>query len=291
MDQLFQRRCTLILAPPISGSLAAPAPSQGIQIQDFRVQFKVAKTSTKEPNTADIQVFNLAQSTRAKLQSRGTRVILLAGYDKDAPNLPQVFTGDSRSIDHVRDGADWCTKIQCGDGERNYKFALVNESFKPGANIVEALKKCITAMALDPGNSAQALASITQQYVSGYAMQGKASAELDSQLAGLGLEWSIQDGKVVILPHNGNTNDSAVVVTVQTGLLNEPEHGAPEVIGAPPLLKFRTLLNPLIRPWRKVFVQYRDAPAGGYFTAVKVDHSGDTHKGEWYTDVQARAAS
>lgn len=284
---LFQRRCALVLSPPVPGSLQAPSAAQGVKITDLRVQFKVEKTITKEPNTCEIQVFNLAQRTRAQLQARGTRVILLAGYDKDMPDLPQVFSGDSRTIDHVRDGPDWTTKIQCGDGERNYRFALVNESFRPGAAVAAVLRKCIAQMAVDPGNSEQKLAGIVDQYVSGYAAQGKASAEIDSILSGQGLEWSIQDGRMQVLAPGEVSPDSAVLINAQSGLIGSPEHGSPEALGGPGLLKVKCLLLPQVRPGRRIKVE--SLGVNGFFRVEKVSHTGDTHGGEWYTSCEARA--
>jgi hypothetical protein len=284
---LFQRRCTLILAPPLPGTLQAPDASQGTLIEDLRVQFKVTKTITKEPNTAEIQVFNLAESTRSRLQARGTRVILLAGYDKDMPKLPQVFSGDSRTIDHVRQGADWITKIQCGDGERNYRFAMVNESFKPGTPITEALKKAVTAMALDPGNVPQKFGNIVSEYVSGYAMQGKASAELDSILSGQGLEWSIQDGRLQVLAPGETTTESAILVNAQSGMLDSPEHGSPEVIGKASVLKVKMLLQALAKPGRQMNV--KSLNVNGFFRMEKISHSGDTFGGDWFTNIEGRA--
>lgn len=284
---LFQRRCSLVLVPPVAGSLAPGSPATGFVVQNLRVQFKVEKTITKEPNTCEIQVFNLAQQTRAQLQSRGTRVILLAGYDKDMPQLPQVYSGDSRTIDHARDGADWVSKIQCGDGERNYRFGLVNESFKPGTTIAAVLQKCITQMAVDPGNSQQKLAGIVDQYVSGYAAQGKASAQLDSILTGQGLEWSIQDGRLQILAPGETSTDSAVLINAQSGLIGSPEHGSPEVLGGPGLLKVKCLLLPTVRPGRKIKVESLNV--NGFFRVEKVAHTGDTFAGEWYTTAEARA--
>lgn len=285
MSQLLQRRVELLLVPPVPGSLADPPPATGITIRNLRVQFKVDKTITKEPNTADISVTNLSQTTRALLQSRGTKVVLSAGYEG---SLGQLFSGDSRSIDHVRKGADWVTRIQCGSGERQYRFATVSQSFAPGTPKSAAVMAAISAMQLDPGNATAQLAGIAAQYVSGYAMHGKASAELDSLLSGLGLEWSIQDGQVQVLPPGQPTAEDAVLVNAQSGLLDSPEHGAPEVVGGPPVLKLKSLINPLIRPGRTILVQSQQVNSQK-FLPVKVNHSGDTKGGEWYTQVEARA--
>lgn len=270
--------------PPVPGTLKAPDASKGIQIQDLRVQFRIEKTITKEPNRAMIQVYNLAQTTRAKLQARGTRCVLLAGYEG---HLGQVFTGDSRTIDHVRDGADWITKIQSGDGERNYRFANFIASFKPGAQVKDVALQAVNALLVDPGNAGDRLSAITTQYVSGFAAQGRASASMDKIMAQLGLEWSIQDGRMQILAPGESTKESAVLVNLQSGMVGSPEHGSPEVLGGPGILKVKMLLNPLVRPGRRI--QVESVSTNGQFNTVKVIHSGDTHAGEWYTTIEARA--
>lgn len=281
--RLFQRRVNLILVPPTPGTLQAPPVSQGTLIESLRVQFTVTKTITKEPNTADIRVSNLAESSRSQLQGQGWRIILFAGY----ANPAQVFTGNSRTIDHVHEGSDWVTKIQCGDGERNYQFATVSTSFAPGTPIRTALTQAVKAMAVDPGNSQQAFSNIVGQFVSGYAMHGKATAELDSVLAGQGLEWSIQDGRLQILAPNTTTNEGAVLVNEQSGLVGSPEHGTPTKIGGPGVLRVKSMLNPLIRPGRQIKVESQFV--NGYFGVQKVVHTGDTCGGDWYSTAEAWA--
>lgn len=284
MSALFQRRCTLVLVPPVPGSLTRPPVSSGIQITDLRVQFKVQKTITKEPNTAEIQVFNLAPETRKQLQSRGTLCILMAGYEG---KLSQIFSGDSRTIDHVRDGADWTTKIQCGDGEFAMRFAISKGSYGPGTPKAKVLIDTIKAMVADPGNAVDKLANVTEQYVSGFSMNGKASVELESQLKGLGLEYSIQDGRLQILGDADTTKESAVLLDAQAGLVGSPQHGTPEIIGGPGIVKIKTLLNANCRPGRQAKIQSLNL--NGFFKIMKVTHAGDTHGGEWYTDCETRA--
>ncbi len=284
MPALFQRRCSLIMVPPIAGSLKRSNASTGILAQELRVNFKIEKTVTKEPNRALIQIFNLASSTRAKLQARGTRVLLSAGYGED---LSLLFDGDSRTIDHVRDGADWVTKIQSGDGERHQRYAVFSGSFRPGAKIKDIVLQLVNALQLDPGNAAAQLTNVVDQFVSGYASHGKASTELDSILSGLGIEWSIQDGQIQLLAPGEVTKDSAVLVNQQSGMVGSPEHGTPEVLGGPGILRVKSLLNPLIKPGRRIKVE--SVSTNGFFRVEKVSHSGDTHKGDWYSTVEARA--
>jgi len=272
------------LIPPTPGTVKAPDGAKGILIQDLRVQFKIEKTTTKEPNRAMIQIYNLAESTRAKLQAKGTRILLQAGYEG---HLSQIFSGDSRTIDHVRDSADWITKIQTGDGERNYRFAQFVASFQPGTKIKDVARQVIDALKVDPGNATDRLSNIVDQYVSGFAAHGKASTTLDSILAGLGLQWSIQDGRMQILAPGEATKQSAVLINQQSGMLGSPEHGTPEVLGGPGVLRVKSLLNPLVGAGRQIRVESRFLT--GFFTVQKVTHDGDTHTGPWFTIAEAHA--
>jgi hypothetical protein len=108
-------------------------------------------------------------------------VILTAGYPG---NAAVIFQGDARTIDHVRDGAEWITHIQCGDGERAYQFARFAESFAPGTAIADVIRACARALAINTGNLDEVLAAggfrgNLTQFAHGYTAHGKASAELD----------------------------------------------------------------------------------------------------------------
>jgi hypothetical protein len=284
--QLRQRQVKLVLVLPDPGSLEAPPLAEGTVITDLRVQFTITKTITKEPNTIEVRVTNLSEDSRSQLQAQGTRVALFAGYEGQP--LGQIFTGSSRTIDHVHEGPEWVTKIQCGDGELPYQFATVIKSYAPGTAIKQVLSDIVSSLKVDPGNALAQITKLQGQFASGYAMQGTASAALTSVLNGQGLEWSIQDGKLQVLAPNTVTNEKAVLVNAQSGLIGSPEHGTPTKIGGPGVLKFKTLLNPLLHPGRQVYVESRYIQ-GGYFGLQKVVHTGDTMGGDWYSTCEAWA--
>src|SRR4051812_17238385 len=63
-----------------------------LTVTDLRVQFKIKKTTKKEPNTAEITITNLNPEHRAQLQTQGGKFILLAGYE--STGVEQLFVGD-----------------------------------------------------------------------------------------------------------------------------------------------------------------------------------------------------
>lgn len=283
MAELFARRVRLVVAQAAGPGDFKTFSSRVLEIEDLRVRFTVTKTSEKEPNTAEIIVSNLASATRAGFEKAG-KVLLLAGY---AETLAVVFAGDISVVKHHHTGADWETTIQCGDGERAIKHSRISESFPPGVTIPDVLATVAKRKGVDLGQSPKQTAGVSpgEQFTQGLALYGKASKELDKVLRARGYEWSIQDGKLQVLRPGAATTETAVELTPESGLVGSPEMGTPEKKGGRPLLTARSLLQPEIRPGRRVRV--KSSHVDGVFVARKVVHTGDTAGGDWNTEIEA----
>jgi hypothetical protein len=107
---------------------------------------------------------------------------------------------------------------------------------------------------------------------------------MDKALAGTGYGWSIQDEQVIILADSEVSGQDVPELTPQSGLIGSPEFGAPLVKGGKPLLTFRCLLNANIKPGAHVSIKCERFPLGVAVKCVKVEHSGDTHGQDWYTN-------
>jgi hypothetical protein len=272
-------------------------------ITDLRIQFKVKKTLKKEPNTCDIAVANLNESSRAQLQKKRFRIVLEAGY---LDSIAQLFAGDSRYVDQVLDGATWLTKIQCGDGEKAYRYLRVAESFRPGTRVVDVINAVAQASGMKLVGHVAELRAVTEQFLQGHVAFGKVATELDDLLTGRGFTWSIQDGQLQVLKVDGAVGEDAILLSPTTGLVGSPEHGNPEkqvpvsqVSGTaedvgftvsaknrtgPAVLKAKSLLQPGFRPGRKVKIVSKGT--NGIFRIQTVVHTGDTFGGEWYSDLE-----
>lgn len=299
--KLFRRRASVSVLFPVGKSLGAYG-ADVVEITDLRFEFKCKKTLGKEPNTCTVTITNLSEQSRAALQGKALRVTLAAGYEG---TLGTLFVGDARHVDSVPDEADWTTKIQLGDGERGYRHGRVNESFRAGVSATHVLQKIANGMGLDSASvtGVTGLQGIT--FAGGYAAQGRAAKELDRLLKGYGFEWSIQDGKLQVLSPEAPTAESVLELTFETGLIGSPTLNTPQPgSGAPitgtvdpftgritssrgkPTLKARSLLQPEIRPGRRIQL---DSVTGikGTFRVTEVEHSGDTAGDEWYSDFEA----
>ncbi len=276
---LFKRLVTVRVAVPVKGY--AQIGQLVIEVTDLRVQFKVKKTTKKEPNTAEVVITNLNADRRAQLQQAGGKFILLAGYE--STGVEQLFVGDVRNVAHVRDGADWNSTLHSGDGERAYRWARINQSFKGGTPVSDVVAKIVTSMGIAQGNLATVLAGLSGQYVNGIALQGSAQRELDTILRSQGYSWSIVDGALSVLKNDATLAGLIPEWSGDTGLVGSPEFGAAEK-NKGPLVKAKHLLAPQVKPGGKIkLVSER---FNGEIRVVVVDHTGDTEGGDWYTEVE-----
>jgi len=283
-----------------ASSLPATQPFQmfnpAYRFDGLHLRFKSEKTLLGTPNTLELVIYNLASTTRKRMQEQGSYVQLNAGYQSDFPNLPLVFKGNARTIDHVRRGPDWETRIQCGDGETAYRFGVASKSWGPGttaAFIATYLAQQITQGDIDPfsNNSridisyfltrVNSLAYPQTAFAYGFAIQGNAFEELQ-RLLGPKYTLSIQDGELRALQAADGVN-SVYVLSAKTGLIGSPEHSTPNLAGQPPLLKLNTLLNPRIKPGDIVNVD--SMRFQGNFRVQAVSHLGDLGANDWSSEI------
>lgn len=278
---LYDRKCVVLVGRPPPDDFVQTVP-EALRIEGLRVSFKIEKDNKPQPNCAEVSITNLSEKSRSSLQAKGVRVILQAGY---AGNFGQIFSGDVRYASHTREGANWVTKLQCGDGERAYQFARISESYKSGTTLGAIVTKTIEALQLDPGNAKEKLASLSAQFVSGYTQHGKASTELTGLLEPIGFSWSIQDGRVELLGPTDTLKGEVVVLSPSSGLIGSPEHGTPSKKKSAGTVKLKALLQSTIRPGSRIVVD--SATVKGTLRVERLVHAGDTHGQDWYTEMEA----
>lgn len=289
MANLYGRRARIVVAIPVASDFHSTTfdelevnAGEGTDGEPgLRVAFKIEKSDGKEPNNSEITITNLSPDSRGKLQKKGVKVTLEAGYD--ATGLSKIFRGDARSIDHVRNNADWDTKIKCGDGERAWRFARVNESFAAGTGAGDVLNYLAEQSGLQIGSVPSVVASLTTRYDHGYVVSGSWAHEMDKLVKSIGYKWSVQDETLqVLLP--GEASKAAVPeISPETGLVGSPEFGTPEKKGKPALVKFKSLLQPT-QPGARV--KLKSDRYNGFVRVKKISIEGDTHGGNWYTTFQ-----
>ena len=296
-DELFDRRAIVQM--------------DTIKVTGLRVAFNIEKDAEPEPNPAEISVWNMAKKTRTKMLDRTIPLILQAGY---VDNIEQIFIGDIRpnGVSTVRDGGDWITTFKAGDGDNAHK-ARIQESFAKGAKPKDVLKKIMekveehlsgnkslaakladkVADAIKAGKQG-GIDAVLSEFFGGTTVSGSAVKEVERLLKGFGYGYSIQDGHQQVVEDGSYTDDDPVLLTPDTGLIGTPEPGSDleiknavgKVIRTRKITKFRSLLQPRLKPLHRAKIKTPVSKYDGIYVINKVNFNGDTHGQNWYADCE-----
>lgn len=261
-----------------------------LRVTGLRCAFKITKTLTKEPNALDLSIFNLSETSRARIQETGSFVRVTAGYEG---NTDLLFSGDAMRVTHMHNGTEWITRLQAGDGIKALRRARVSQSFAPGTSIIDAMKKIATDTGLKTGNLVSELArgnvrNTLTEFAKGFVASGIAGDELDKLARTMGRDLSVQDG-AIHLTEKGQAVDSVVVVLgPSSGLIGSPEVAEVDAsAGKKAVTKARSLIQQRLVPGRRLVLTSR--AINGTFRIEKVVYTGDTDAEPWYADLELKS--
>ncbi len=277
MSRKFRREVAVTIARPTAYFQSTALAT----IRDLRVVFTVERGIGKEPNKCDVEIYNLAETSRAELQTKPIGLRLDVGYDG---RLDRLFEGDLRFCSHQRERTEWVTRAQVGDGDRAFRYARVTRAYRAGVSARDVVRDIAASMGLSLPAQASAYEELSRQFASGEALFGPAQAELSRVLAASGLTWSIQDGALQILRDVDTTKGTAVLISQDNGMIDAPDLGAPVKKNGPPVLTVKTLLNTDVKPGGKISVESRSVR--GLYKVRKVLHQGDTHGQDFTTTIE-----
>lgn len=256
-----------------------------IMVNDLRIVFDVYIDNRPDPNTAQVQIYNLSEETRNSFEVRRDNISIMAGYKE---LVGQIFLGSLARINHVREGADIITRIESGDGLDAMR-RRANQSFAPGTSFKEIIGSASDALGL--GGLMDAAKEFitgdrTEAAKNGLTLSGNLWNEIKKLSSMTGYEPSIQGGQLQLIPKGSVTSAPAVLLTPNTGMIGSPELGEEETEdGIRPILKVNCLLNYELLPGRQLRVESMSHT--GFFRCEKIRHRGDTHGQEWYSEIEA----
>lgn len=244
---------------------------------DLDTEFAIKRTLRARAGTCELTVYNLRAEHRAELRGLHRALVQVeAGY---ADGLSMLFRGDSRKVVVAPEGTDWTVKVTAGDGEFALQTARVVRSFGAGARLEEVAGACADALGIGRGNLAEVLRGrdlgrIGDAFHEGTTIRGPAAAELARLLDSAGLEWSVQDGVLQLLPHGRALQRTAVVLSKDTGLVGSPE------VGKGRLVKATALIQPDLMPGR--LVDLRSLTVTGTYRIEEAEFTGETRAASWH---------
>jgi hypothetical protein len=264
-------------------SIASATVGSVKTIEDLRVKFKIGKTSQSSPNKSTIEIYNLNPSSRAFFEKtedkkdvgKFLQVNLEAGYEG---SFQTIFTGNVVNSTVTRSPPDVVVKLECGDGQKAMDFTHGDKTFSKGTPVQALLTDLISlfqvSVPLSVNKASKIPVLITPAILqAGLTVSGSPADVLDDFARSFGFDWSIQDGQAVITMDNEVTLDVAPLISSSTGLINAIE---PTDDG----VKFKTLLNPAIRPGSAVATKDRIGTTN-YYKVKTASFIGDTHGAPW----------
>ena len=265
-DNLYLRRIAVTVSPP-NGS--------GKRIEGLRIAFRCEKTSDSSPNTLDLEIYNLSEATRSLFEEEKSTVVLEAGYIGDR-TFERVFIGNIAKVTHKRSGPDIVTTVEAEDGGNRYRNATLDRGFPPGVK----LKSVFDALADSFGLNVGFVEKIpNDQFANGLSITGPVRKALDDLTKKLGMQWSVQDETLQVTKTGKPTDEAAILLNKETGLVDVPSKTDKGV-------QFSSLLQPRIRPGRRIKIESQAIK--GEFTVTKVTHRGESHFGEHRSDCEAK---
>jgi len=281
-------------------SLKVGDADDALDLSEMRIRFAVRRGDFKTPNSADLRIYNLAEATIQRIEKEFTRIVLQAGY---AGNFGIIFDGTIKQVRRGRESqTDTYIDITAADGDSAYNFAVMNVTLAAGSTANEHLELALQSMASRGISIGETPALSINKLPRGKVFYGMTRDFLDILGKTQNVSWSIQDGKLTLIPNNAYLPGEAVVVTSATGMVGLPEQTQNGI-------NVRTLLNPGIRIGKQLKIdnssiqRYRfglGVTAGtsnsfvaqqakisddGFYKAFVVDHYGDNRGNDWYTDT------
>lgn len=257
----------------------------------LRMAFQVKKGSGSDPNTCELVINNLSDESRGDIVRRPMRVRIEAGYAPpgEVAIYRLLFVGDvKKGSASTYERPDWETKLLLGDGARAIGNTRINQSWSPGTELRTILQEAAASLGVVLPPEVANLPELRAKTHTGEAALGWAADEFTRLLATYGYEWSIQNGRIQVLPFNRARPDS-FVLSEENGMLGWPEVGVPDDKGKTPTTKVRCSLYPELTPGGRVELESRLTRANGRYRIESVTHSGDTRGGEWTTEVELKS--
>ena len=291
---LFKRAYAVALGPPnqttalqygtiVQSSNVGPTlPPSPLKIR-FEIDKNMYGTS---PNHSKVELFNLATQTRQNIK-KGYLVQLQAGYNN---LIGTIFTGNVFISKSDRNGPDIITSLECLDGGSTIVYARLDKSYGAGTTLVQILNDVAQAMSVATSynpvgvNAGVAVGIPNIVFNNGFHAIGPCKDTLTKLLKRTGLEWTVQDGNLNIIPKTNYDGNTAIVVSSQTGMIGVPSQNEY-------FTQFTALLNPQLVPGALVQLISENEALNGFYKIRRSKFEGDSYDNKWQVSCEATIQS
>lgn len=272
-----------------------------LDFSQFRVTFNVRRGDYQNPNSCDLRIFNLSDSTANRIHDEFTQVAVQAGYEG---NFGLIFRGTIKQVRKGRlDQLDSYVDVTAADGDEAYNFSTMALSLAAGATPSDSVQAFLKVMASQAINQGYTPELSTNGSVRGKVFYGATKDEVRKFAMANQLSWNLNDGRLSFIPLTSYVPSANVpVISPQTGLIGVPEQTQNGI-------EMRVLLNPSIKIGQLVqldstalnLLRYGldvqsqatnirlsksvKTSADGLYYVMVANHMGDTRENSYYTDL------
>ena len=269
-----------------------------LSTNDLRISFTVEKSLVGYPNKAQMQVYNLSQTSREQIEQEGARVELYAGYENG--DVPLLFSGNIINVIHKKIGPDWISEIYALDSATALNTATINTTIPEGSTArdyyntlidnVEGITQGLTEGLTRCLNNRESLLRKAIRC-------GSIKKFLQELAEQCGFEYSVNEG-VIETTEKGKplTDIPPFIINQKSGMVGSPERTDVGVT-------VKNLLLPNLKLGRRIKIQsiteqlnvgnlyfrkVSEIRNPGVYRIDKLIHTGDTHDNPWYTEITGR---
>lgn len=265
-----------------------------VEISEAKIDFDISKTDSGEPNSAVVIIYNLNESTRGKIQQiePQTKVIVEAGHlgldpisgktRSDDDNLFIIFYGDLKQAYQTKQGPNWVTKLELGDGYEAIKTKRVSLSFEEGTTYAQAastiLNRTFQNTGVFFGDAEEKIEAAKQIKANhGFSVVGSGPKALEEALTPLDLQYTIIDNAVYVKRADSPIDAPIPLISKASGLVGSPEPGKDGTI------KFQVIIQKGLLPGHKIELISNISPDGAFYEIKRVDMSGGSYDNQDFT--------
>lgn len=256
-----------------------------LDVSDIDLQFHVKKTLKPEPNVCSLTLYNLSEQHRDELGSANAiNVLIEAGYASDQ-KLSQIYLGPLRHATHQVDGPQIVTSIESADKQSELGSSRFSLSIGAGTKPSVVLNRVASRFGIAVGNAASAAAYLDANgfvlFPAATSFSGSAARAMTELCQSAGLEWSVQDGELQILPLGHSLDARPYVIDSDHGLRGSP------TIDRDGVVALSTSMLYGLRPANRILLQSRFVK--GLFRIEEAEYVGDTTGEDWTINMRCKA--
>lgn len=258
---------------------------------EHQIKFTIRMSDKPSPNIGHVTLYNLDDDLRKYLQGNsGNNLVCILEAGDNEQGLKQVYRGTVSNVKITDDDVDNFAKLTITDGGLNVKSAYTVRGYPKGTPYKTIIKDLTSDMKLPVG----ALEGVGGLAPSAINLMGGTHSILEYHLLQQGIDYSIQNSVINILPQFHRKASEVSILTKETGLIgkitpvvedaktnNTTQSSDSEQVS------FTCLLDGSLSPTETVYL--RDGDFDGAYKLTSVTFHGDFEGNMWTCDCLAKA--